>query len=410
MNRKGFTLIELLAVIVILAILAVLVTPMVNDTINNAKQKTFKNTVEGMIRSIQLDASDKDYSAAKYTVADGVILDESGNKVHTSGGSNENGTIHIDEDGNITLSVHDNKWCATKTASNNKIEMSKFEEGACGVIETTNGAQTIIDLGITESGEGLYENPKQNGGGYVFKGGQNKNNLIFDDKCWYVIGIDGNNQVKLILNRKAQDGKCRSDNATYDLSVAWNGTQSSYTNYWFDSKTTMRTTLESLANGQSFNGFSIENLDKVANHTWNVGAVNASIQLGAPTNISSILEQEKNGGISSWPAAGPYQWQNKVGLLNVSDAMNGSTMSVCQSESWGDYLSAYIPYFCVEQNSISPSGWTLNAYEYDKRAVVFSSELTKHTYQEEYFVPVIYLNSNVKITGSGTVNDPFVAT
>ena len=77
MNRKGFTLIELLAVIVILAILAVLVTPMVNDTINNAKQKTFKNTVEGMIRSIQLDASDKDYSAAKYTVADGVILDES---------------------------------------------------------------------------------------------------------------------------------------------------------------------------------------------------------------------------------------------------------------------------------------------------------------------------------------------
>ena len=408
MNRKGFTLIELLAVIVILAILAVLVTPMVNDTINNAKQKTFKNTVEGMIRSIQLDASDKDYSAAKYTVADGVILDESGNKVHTSGGSNENGTIHIDEDGNITLSVHDNKWCATKTASNNKIEMSKFEEGACGVIETTNGAQTIIDLGITESGEGLYENPKQNGGGYVFKGGQNKNNLIFDDKCWYVIGIDGNNQVKLILNRKAQDGKCSGSG--YDLYVPWNGTQSSYTNYWFDSKTTIRTTLESLARGESFNGFSITNLDKVADHTWNVGAVQA-LRQSAPQTISEIMVQEKTGKGLEWPTHESYTWKNKVGLINVSDVLKASTQDLCKNESWGGTgAGGYLPYICFSSTAITPVGWTLNAFQSTVYVLHYTSGSYLFPYNNYVFKPVIYLNSNVKITGSGTVNDPFVAT
>ena len=38
LNKKGFTLIELLAVIVILAIIALIATPLVLSLINNAKE------------------------------------------------------------------------------------------------------------------------------------------------------------------------------------------------------------------------------------------------------------------------------------------------------------------------------------------------------------------------------------
>ena len=41
-NKKGFTLIELLAVIVVLAIIALIATPIVMNTIKNAKKGAAK--------------------------------------------------------------------------------------------------------------------------------------------------------------------------------------------------------------------------------------------------------------------------------------------------------------------------------------------------------------------------------
>jgi len=41
MKKKGFTLIELLAVIVILAVIAIIVTPMVMNTIESSRANSF---------------------------------------------------------------------------------------------------------------------------------------------------------------------------------------------------------------------------------------------------------------------------------------------------------------------------------------------------------------------------------
>ena len=51
--KKGFTLIELLAVIVILAIIALIATPMIMDVIEKARIGAVKETVNGYIESIQ---------------------------------------------------------------------------------------------------------------------------------------------------------------------------------------------------------------------------------------------------------------------------------------------------------------------------------------------------------------------
>ena len=52
-NKKGFTLIELLAVIVILAIIALIATPIILSMINNAKSSAAKSSTLGYVESIE---------------------------------------------------------------------------------------------------------------------------------------------------------------------------------------------------------------------------------------------------------------------------------------------------------------------------------------------------------------------
>ena len=48
-SKKGFTLIELLAVIVILAIIALIATPIIIGVIDDARKGTFENTSYGVL-------------------------------------------------------------------------------------------------------------------------------------------------------------------------------------------------------------------------------------------------------------------------------------------------------------------------------------------------------------------------
>lgn len=52
MNKKGFTLIELLAVIVILAVIALIVTPIVTGIISQAKTAADARSVEGHVANV----------------------------------------------------------------------------------------------------------------------------------------------------------------------------------------------------------------------------------------------------------------------------------------------------------------------------------------------------------------------
>lgn len=54
MNKKGFTLIEILAVIVILSILALIVTPIVMNIIDDVNKKTFEETARNTARAAEM--------------------------------------------------------------------------------------------------------------------------------------------------------------------------------------------------------------------------------------------------------------------------------------------------------------------------------------------------------------------
>lgn len=53
MNKKGFTLIELLAVIVILAIIMLIATPLIINVINDAKKGAAKSSAMGYVDGVE---------------------------------------------------------------------------------------------------------------------------------------------------------------------------------------------------------------------------------------------------------------------------------------------------------------------------------------------------------------------
>ena len=97
MKKKGFTLIELLAVIVILAIIALIATPIILNIISDSREESNK-------RSVELYASSVEQAIAKYqlnnnesisgtfTTTDGKILTKQNDSTKT---------MNIEYDGNV---------------------------------------------------------------------------------------------------------------------------------------------------------------------------------------------------------------------------------------------------------------------------------------------------------------------
>lgn len=59
-NNKGFTLIELMAVIIILAVIGLIVFPTAIDSINNSKEKLYKEQVKRILDAADSWASNND--------------------------------------------------------------------------------------------------------------------------------------------------------------------------------------------------------------------------------------------------------------------------------------------------------------------------------------------------------------
>ena len=65
MEKKGFTLIELLAVIVILAVIALIVTPIVSDIIASARHGANARSVEGHVKNIEYAMVEETFNSSK---------------------------------------------------------------------------------------------------------------------------------------------------------------------------------------------------------------------------------------------------------------------------------------------------------------------------------------------------------
>lgn len=84
-NKKGFTLVELLAVIVILAIIALIATPIILNVIDNAKEGAAKNSAYGYIDALEKANAQAILSDSEVTLLSGTYTTSDGGKVVTYG-------------------------------------------------------------------------------------------------------------------------------------------------------------------------------------------------------------------------------------------------------------------------------------------------------------------------------------
>ncbi len=152
MKKKGFTLIELLAVIVILAIIALISTPIIINVIDRAQKGAFENSAYGVIDAAKL------YYAESYL--DGNTGEETftfpaDTKLKLSGTKPTGGHVVVDAEGKVKLSITNGKWCAIKSKNQEKVTITDYKDGKCdGVeIENPNPADPCFTVNPNDSSE-----------------------------------------------------------------------------------------------------------------------------------------------------------------------------------------------------------------------------------------------------------------
>lgn len=153
--KNGFTLIELLAVIVILAILATVTTPIVQGVINSSREKAFKNDAVSLYKAAQ-----NYYSSA--TLDDDVKLpllvtfndknetnkfinnttsecdEQTTRMIEYSGKNPDSGNIYVSKSGDIEIAIYNKQiaMCARKKANEKTFTYTKENGTNCKLNKT----------------------------------------------------------------------------------------------------------------------------------------------------------------------------------------------------------------------------------------------------------------------------------
>ena len=189
MKNKGFTLIELLAVIIVLAIIALIAVPTILNIIENSKKKALENTAYGMIRAGEYYYNNKlfdkgNFSGQTFYGPNYEGLEFKGKKL--------GGSLTIDADGNIKLSICDGGYCASKESDESLVTVKKSSK------------TTVYSVG-----DAVYYNPVS---------GTSCDNYVADNSLdgnksgcmkWYVIN-DVGETIEVLLDHNTK------------MMVAWN--------------------------------------------------------------------------------------------------------------------------------------------------------------------------------------------
>jgi len=114
MKKKGFTLIELLAVIVILAVLALILTPMIQDLILNARKSAFERSIDGILSAAEYYQMENPSDESITFECNGISCEDSnGHKLTFKGEVPISGTITISETGVVAENLCNSSFCGS---------------------------------------------------------------------------------------------------------------------------------------------------------------------------------------------------------------------------------------------------------------------------------------------------------
>ena len=188
-EKKGFTLVELLAVIVILALIALIATPIILNVINDAKKQAAKDSAYGYMDAVEKyivssELEDKSIQDRTYSVEE---LNSMG--VSVKGSTPDNGTIKIENS-----------------------SVKSYDIGIDGYVVRNGKVEKVSTTKSFKNGTAVYYNPVS---GEKCKSSEAVSTTGKNSGCmkWYVFNDkEGNATVNVILDH----------NTT--ARVAWNST------------------------------------------------------------------------------------------------------------------------------------------------------------------------------------------
>ena len=149
-NKNAFTLIELLAVIVILAVIALIATPIILGIVEDAKKDAFLRSVELLVSTTDIDIANKTFEESyTYEVTNG---DVSNLEVSVKNTTGMNGTITYDYEGKEVYAIHNGVYCVKKTAEMSKAEISDYVVGECILEVVIPTAESCFETEDIEGG------------------------------------------------------------------------------------------------------------------------------------------------------------------------------------------------------------------------------------------------------------------
>ncbi len=128
--KKGFTLLELLAVIVLLAVITMITTPVILKEIKSSKEKAFIQSAYSLVQASTTYQANNNYKAYTFNFAD----ESTGYKnLEIDGDYPSSGTLTIDENGkvNLTLWSDDLSICISKEKDTKEIKKTNYSKDEC---------------------------------------------------------------------------------------------------------------------------------------------------------------------------------------------------------------------------------------------------------------------------------------
>ena len=205
MKKKGFTLIELLAVIVVLALIALIATPIVMNVIKNASAGAAERSADNYVKAVEtLIATEKldgtPLVDGEYTIGtDGKLtLGENSYEVEVSGTKPVGGTIKIENGQVVKADTTIDYTDHTVKFENGKAEATEKDDALVLCTAIAPEEQTMFNSETFEMELAVVGVQATNEAPYA-AGAVYKCNLGDKDRTFFVIGEEGS-KVKLILN------------------------------------------------------------------------------------------------------------------------------------------------------------------------------------------------------------------
>ena len=175
-KNKGFTLVELLAVIVILALIALIATPIILNVINDAKKQAAKDSAYGYMDAVEKyivssELEDKSIKDGTYSV------EELNKKISVKGSTPDNGTIKIE----------------SKT-------VKSYDIGIDGYVVSNGEVKKVSTTKSFKNGTAVYYNP-ETGNKCSKEAAKSTTGTKSGCMKWYVFNDkEGNATVNVILD------------------------------------------------------------------------------------------------------------------------------------------------------------------------------------------------------------------